>query len=105
MNTRLARAALDGAMLAQAAVVFGQSAAVVDLKDFHPREIKSAVYSVRSGQDVRVEAIGAESDNNRGTFSWVPTMWNGRKDDRRDPWMGHAWILDLKSRLVVWELS
>ena len=23
-------------------------------------------------------------------------MWNGKNDDRRDPWMGNAWILDLR---------
>ena len=54
---------------------------------------------------LQVEAIGAESDNNRGTFSWVTTMWNGKSDEHRDPWMGNAWILDLRSRRVVWELS
>jgi hypothetical protein len=31
-------------------------------------------------------------------------MWRGR-DDRVEPWMGDAWILDMKSRRVVWELS
>ena len=92
-------------MLAQAGVVFGQSAAVVDLKDFRPREVKSAVFSLASAQDVRVEAVGAESRSERGTFSWVTAMWNGKNDGRRDPWMGNAWILDLKSRRVVWELS
>ena len=105
MNTRLIRTVLAGAMLAQAGVVFGQSAAVVDLKNFRPREVKSEVFSLASAQDVRVEAVGAESSSDRGTFSWVTTMWNGRNDGRRDPWMGNAWILDLKSRRVVWELS
>jgi hypothetical protein len=105
MNTRLVRAVLAGALLAQAGVAFGQSGTVVDLKDFHPREVKSTVFTLASVQDVRVDAIGAESDNNRGTFSWVTTMWSGKNDERRDPWMGNAWILDLKSRRVVWELS
>ena len=104
MNTRLIRAALAGAMLAQASLVFGQSA-VIDLKDFRPREVKSAVFSLGSAQDVRVEAVGAESSSDRGTFSWVTAMWKDRNDARRDPWMGNAWILDLKSRRVVWELS
>jgi hypothetical protein len=104
MNKWLMRAALAGGLLAQAGVAVGQSA-VVDLKDFRPREIKSVVFSLPSAQDLRVEAVGAESDNNRGTFSWVTTMWNGRNDGRRDPWMGNAWILDLTSRRVVWELS
>ena len=105
MNSRLVRAVLAGALLAQAGVAFGQSGAVVDLKGFRPREVKSTVFTLASGQDLRVDAIGAESDNNRGTFSWVTTMWNGKNDERRDPWMGNAWILDLKSRRVVWELS
>ena len=101
---RLARVLLAGAILAPAPAAFAQSA-VVDLKDFRPREVKSAVFALASAQDVRVEAIGAESDSNRGTFSWVTTMWNGKNDAQRDPWMGNAWILDLKSRRVVWELS
>jgi hypothetical protein len=105
MNKWLVRAIFAAGLLAQGHVVFGQSAAAVDLKDFHPREVKSAVFTLASSQDVQVEAVGAESDANSGTFSWVTTMWNGKNDDRRDPWMGNAWILDLKSRRVVWELS
>jgi hypothetical protein len=104
MNTRLIRTVFAGAMLAQSGVVFGQSNAVVDLKDFRPREVKSAVFTLGSAQDVRVEAVGAEASSERGTFSWVTAMWKD-KNDRRDPWMGNAWILDLKSRRVVWELS
>jgi hypothetical protein len=104
MNTRLVRTVLAAAMLAQSAVVFGQSS-VVELKDFRPREVKSAVFAVPSTHDVRIEAVGAESSNDRGTFSWVTAMWKDSNDGRRDPWMGNAWILDLKSRRVVWELS
>ena len=105
MNKWLVRTVFAAGLLAQGEVAFGQSAAVVDLKDFHPREVKSAVFTVASSQDLRIEAVGAESDSNRGTFSWVTTLWNGKNDDRRDPWMGNAWILNLKSRRVVWELS
>lgn len=105
MNTRLIRTVVAGAMLAQSGLAFGQSAAVVDLKDFRPREVKSSVFSLGSAQDVRVEAVGAESSSERGTFSWVTAMWKDKNDSRRDPWMGNAWILDLKSRRVVWELS
>jgi hypothetical protein len=105
MNKWLVRTIFAAGLLAQGPAVFGQSAAVVDLKAFKPREVKSAVFTVASSQDVRIEAVGAESDTNHGTFSWVATMWNGKSDDRRDPWMGNAWILDLKSRRVVWELS
>jgi hypothetical protein len=105
MNKWVVRAALAGGLLTQANIVFGQSATVVDLKNFRPRELKSTVFALPSGQDLRVEAVGAESDSHRGTFSWVTAMWSSGKDERREPWMGNAWILDLKSRRVVWELS
>ena len=104
MNTWLVRTVVAGGLLAQSHVAFGQ-ATVVDLKDFRPREVKSAVFALAASDDVRVEAVGAESDSNRGTFSWVTTMWSGKSDARREPWMGNAWILDLNSRKVVWELS
>ena len=105
MKKWLVRAALTFGVVTQSHLAFGQPGQVVDLKDFHPREVKSAVFSLASDQDLNVEAVGAESDSHRGTFSWVTTMWHGKDDDQREPWMGNAWILDLKSRRVVWELS
>ena len=104
MHKWLVRAAIAGNMLAHANVVWGQAAPVVDLKDFGPRQVKSAVFTLASPQELRVEAIGAESADNRGTFAWMTAMWSAN-DPRRDPWMGNAWILDLKTRRVVWELS
>jgi hypothetical protein len=105
MNKWLVRAALTGGLLAQSNVIWGQSGTVVDVRNVQPREVKSAVFSLPAPQDLRVEAIGAESDNDRGTFSWVTAMWNTKDETHRDPWMGNAWILDLKSRKVMWELS
>jgi hypothetical protein len=103
MNKWLVRAAMAGSLLSQSNVVWGQ-AAVVDLQNLKPREVRSTVFTLATPQDVRVEAVGAESGNDGGTFSWVASMWSG-KEDRRDPWMGNAWILDLRTRKVVWELS
>jgi hypothetical protein len=103
MQKWLVRAAIAGNMLAHANVVWGQPP-VVDLKDFKPRQVQSAVFTLASPQDLRIEAVGAESADNRGAFSWVSAMWSP-KDPRQDPWMGNAWILDLTTRRVVWELS
>lgn len=106
MHKWLVRAALTGGLLAQTNLVWGQSGTAVDLRNMRPRQVSSTVFSLAAAQDLRVEAIGAESDNDRGTFSSVTALWNGRKDEtRRDPWMGNAWILDLKTRKVMWELS
>src|SRR3954462_8342466 len=104
MNRWLVRAAMAGSLLAQSNLVWAQAAPVVDLGNMKPREVRSAVFSLTEPQDLRVEAVGAEAGNQGGTFSWVASMWNG-KEDRRDPWMGNAWIFDLKARRVVWELS
>ena len=104
MNKWLLRAAIAGNMLAHANIVWGQTAPVVDLADFRPRQVKSAVFTLASPQDLRVEAVGAEPAEQRGALSWVSTLWSSN-DPRRDPWMGNAWILDLRTRRVVWELS
>lgn len=102
MHQFAVRASLSAVLVLQAAVASAQSS--IDLHQFKPREVKSAVFTTSSAQDIRVDAVGAESSHG-GTFSWLTTMWSGRQDDRRDPWMGNAWILDLNSRKVAWELS
>ncbi|MEO6239056.1 MAG: hypothetical protein ABIQ52_18840 [Vicinamibacterales bacterium] len=105
MNAPLIRLALAACVLAHTSLVCGQPATVVDLKDFKPREVKSTVFTLASSQDLQVEAVGADSNSPHSTFSWITAMWNGREEDRREPWMGNTWILDLDSRRVVWELS
>jgi len=92
-------------VLLQSAGAWAQAG--IDLRNPKPRQLQSAVFTVANATEVRVDATGAESDNNHGTFSWLTTMWSSRErsDDRRDPWIGNAWILDLNTRRVVWELS
>jgi len=99
------RGALVCALLAHAPAAFAQSRPVVELKNLKPREVQSAVFTLAAPQQLRLEAVGSEAAQERGTFSWVTAMWNGKDDREREPWMGNAWILDLKSRRVVWELS
>jgi hypothetical protein len=78
MKNWLVRALFAGGVLAQGPLAFGQSGPVVELKDLRPREVKSTVFSLASGQDLQIEAVGAEADSRRGTFSWVTTMWHGK---------------------------
>lgn len=77
---------------------------VVDLRNPKPRAVQSAVFTIASPETVRVDATGAEAESKSGTFSWLTAMWSAREHER-EPWMGDAWILDLSSRKVVWELS
>jgi hypothetical protein len=72
---------MAGSLLAQCNIVWGQTP-VVDLRELHAREVKSIVFSLDSPQDLRLEAVGAESTDTRSTFSWITAMWSS-KDDRR----------------------
>jgi hypothetical protein len=102
MHQTLSRGILSAAVLLQAAMA---SAQVADLRDLKPREVKSAVFTLAAPQDLSIDAAGAEAESRSGTFSWLTAMWPGKDEARREPWMGDAWILDLSSRKVVWELS
>ena len=61
-------------------------------------------FTLPTAQDVRIEAIGEEGTTVNNTLTVLRTVWNG-SDRREQPWVGNAWILDLKNRRVVWELS
>src|SRR3954468_2832846 len=78
---------------------------VVDLRNLKPREVQSAVFTLGAPQDLQIHATGAESADDGGTFGWITAMWTSKRDEPREPWMGNAWILDLSTRKVVWELS
>ena len=81
----------------------GAQSLLADIRDLSPRQLKAGAFRLSSSQQVRIEAIGEQGDQNDGTFTVLSAMWKGR--DERQPWAGNAWILDLKSRKVVWELS
>jgi hypothetical protein len=90
-------------MMAAAAPVSAQ-ALLADIRGLAPRQTRSEAFTLSTEQDVRIEAIGEEGDENR-TFTVLKAIWDGRSDRRRQPWVGNAWILNLTSRRVVWELS
>src|SRR5215203_1612253 len=102
MQQSLIRVMVCAGVLLPSAGAWAQTG--VDLRNPKPRQLQSMVFTVASATEVRLDATGAESGNNHGTFSWLTTMWNGRDrtDDRREPWIGNAWILDLNTRHVVW---
>ena len=94
-------ALLAVATLASASSAAAQGTPLVDLDDFGPRQVKSQSFSLTAAQDVRIEAIGAESTNKA---KWAASMWE-KNGKTVPPWSGNAWILDLQSRQVIWELS
>src|SRR5262249_4903964 len=102
----LGRAALVAPVLtiALGAVPASGQTVLADVHGLSPRQIKAEAFSLTSAQDVRIAAIGEEGDRNSTTFAWVRAMWTGREEPR-EPWAGNAWILALRSRRVVWDLS
>jgi hypothetical protein len=84
-----------------------QGSVLIDIHGLSPREVKSEAFALTAPQDVRIEAIGAESMNR---WDQVAKAVRGvRRTDGggnvKKAWTGNAWILDVKTRAVVWELS
>jgi hypothetical protein len=73
---------------------------LVDIHDLTPREHRVSVFVLAAAQDVKVTATGAEP--------W-PDRLRSRDDqdwqaDEQTTWPAAAWILDSKTRNVVWDL-
>ena len=72
------------ATLASASSVAAQGTTLVDLDDFGPRQVKSQSFSLTSAQDVRIDAIGAESTSKT---KWAASMWE-KNGKTVPPWSG-----------------
>src|SRR3954471_5103542 len=98
MQQSLVRVMVCTGVLLQSAGAWAQAG--IDLRNPKPRQLQSAAFTVANATEVRVDATGAEADNDPGPFSWLPRMWSrrDRPADRREPWIGNAWILDLNTR-------
>src|SRR3954463_13149862 len=81
-----------------------QNATLVDLGGFGPRQVKSQSFAVASAQEIQIDAVGAESTGKGGKTDWAASMWQ-RNGKAVPPWSGNAWIIELQSRKLVWELS
>jgi hypothetical protein len=100
-------AGLAAVLVVQASTAGAQAGALVDIRGLSPRQLKSQAFSLASPQDVRIEAAGAESTSRWGRLTEVArTVWQGdQRKNQLTAWSGNAWILDRKTRKVVWELS
>src|SRR5215207_2646111 len=92
-----------GALAAPAPV--SAQAVLAEVRDLKPRQVRVEAFQLSSTQNVRIEAVGEEGDLGDRSYTVLRTIWKGQPDQRSRPWVGNAWILDLRSRRVVWELS
>jgi len=93
-------------VLMTAALANGANAQPASLADMHGlsfHEVRVQGFSIASPQELSIDATGAASTSRNQFTSWLPAAWRGEHDGPR-PWPGNAWILDLRTRQVVWEL-
>lgn len=81
--------------------------ALVEIKHLQPHEVRQQGFTLSTDQVVQVRAVGAGAPWERHT-TWLRTSLvrgrNDRGDREPEPWAGNAWILDLRTRKLVWEL-
>src|SRR6266702_2763626 len=84
-------------LLAQAQ---GAAPVLVDIRDLTPREYRASAFVLTAPQDVQITAVGAEPWPDR-LRQRDEKHW---QDDDQTTWPAAAWILDARTRAVVWDL-
>ena len=100
-GTILKRSVMVAIMTAALPTVgFAQSNRLVSIRNLTPREYRSTGFVLGAPQEIRIQAVGAEpakEKHRRAKDSWGP-------DDEREVWPAAAWILNARTRDVVWDL-
>jgi hypothetical protein len=73
---------------------------LVDIRKLTPQEHRSAAFVLPTPQDLHLEATGAEPRRERRGRDF----WGSGNEDERTTWPAAAWILDVRTREVVWDL-
>ncbi|HSD32680.1 MAG TPA: hypothetical protein VLB49_12265, partial [Gemmatimonadales bacterium] len=81
------------------APLLAAQATLADLRDLTPREHRSAAFVLTSPQLLQIEATGAEPRLERGKDAW-----QGGDNEDSTTWPAAAWIVDVRTRAVVWDL-
>ena len=81
-------------------LLLAQSQTIVDIQDLTPREHRMRAFVLAAPQELNVMAVAAEPWpdrlRSRGDEHW--------EDDEQTTWPAAAWILDARTREVVWDV-
>ncbi|HEV8511068.1 MAG TPA: hypothetical protein VGQ48_11515 [Gemmatimonadales bacterium] len=77
-----------------------QAPVLVDIHNLSPREHRVSAFVLTAPQELQVSAVGAEPWPDR-LRSRDDAHW---QDDEQTTWPAAAWILDARTRVVVWDL-
>ena len=102
---RLVRLGITSGLLAGIAAsgALAQSTTLVRMDGMTPGELRTDAFSLDRSQTVRIEAVGAEHGDGKGIVRRTLEKYDLASPDDQ-PWQGNAWILDARTRRVVWEL-
>ena len=77
-----------------------QSQQLIDIQDLSPREHRMSAFVLVAPQELTIKAVGAEPWPDR-LRTRDDKNW---QDDEQTTWPAAAWILDARTRAVVWDL-
>lgn len=80
---------------------------LVELRNLTVRDLRTTYIQLDSTQTVTIEATGAQPQGRSGVRRFLDHGIFQSKEDQlwdKDAWPGNAWILDARTRRVVWEL-
>ena len=78
-----------------------QDRLLVDVQDLAPREMRMESFLLDAPAEIHIDAVGGRSTDRRRPF-W--DRWFNDEANRPEHWPGDAWILDARTREVVWTL-
>jgi hypothetical protein len=83
-----------------------QQGVLVNMNRFTPHQTRVDVFSITTPQNVQIDATGAdERFPRRGKLGFLDKAFSSfQSTSENEPWRGNAWIIDAKTRQVVWEL-
>ena len=70
----------------------------LSLRDLRPVEHRMQTFVLASEQPLRITAVAAEPEPRRSFGDW------NYEDDERETWPAAAWIIDARTREVVWDI-
>lgn len=91
------------AVTLHAAGLAAQTTAIVDIQALAPRDYRAQAFVLAAPQTITIDAVGGEPRLDRRDRNRFSENWRGNEDDR-DVWPAAAWILDARTREVVWDL-
>ncbi len=100
----LQRSVVLGLIAASSAGVVAAQNVLVSIEDLTPREHRTAAFVLAGQQTLRIDAVGAEPRRGREPrWGRDSESWH-RDNEERDTWPAAAWIIDARTRDVVWDL-